>query len=196
MSSSLVMIARHLTSQEAETARAALALEGIDAYLEGDAMVGMVWLFSNAVGGVKLLVPQRDALRAFEVLRRAGCANEPDAAAEEDAPPDEDDGADDPEARYPGDATARRAFRAAVFSLFACPPLLNLYSVWTLVRLALAGKPLSAAGRRTFYAAWAINASMCVMIGLAILHFAMRESPPPMGPPGATPIVETIEIRW
>jgi DNA-directed RNA polymerase subunit M/transcription elongation factor TFIIS len=61
----LVVVATFLEPNEAHIARARLDAEGIQAILDGEHHVAMNWMISNAIGGVKLLVPEPD----FEVAR-------------------------------------------------------------------------------------------------------------------------------
>lgn len=63
-----VVVARFTTPVEAAIAQGALAREGIEAELRDDALVGIAWHLSNAVGGVKLVVRPADALLAREAL--------------------------------------------------------------------------------------------------------------------------------
>jgi hypothetical protein len=68
----------------------------------------------------------------------------PDPAALDD----KDDKADDQELKTRiGDRLASRAFVAALFGIFICPPLPHLYSLWLLWKLAHANADVSAAGR-------------------------------------------------
>ncbi len=55
---------------EAELAQAQLASEGIDASVGDGNTVRMDWMISNAIGGVKLLVPVEEGERALEILAR------------------------------------------------------------------------------------------------------------------------------
>lgn len=55
---------------EAELAQAQLQSEGIDASVGDANTVRMDWMISNALGGVKLLVPSEEAERALEILAR------------------------------------------------------------------------------------------------------------------------------
>src|SRR5688572_16682195 len=57
---------------EAHVARIRLESEEIDCFLEDEYMIATDWLYSNAIGGVKLLVPWPDLDRARELLRRPG----------------------------------------------------------------------------------------------------------------------------
>jgi DNA-directed RNA polymerase subunit RPC12/RpoP len=52
--------ARFSTTGEAETARSALDAAAIDSFLADEEIIAIDWLFSNAVGGVKLIVREED----------------------------------------------------------------------------------------------------------------------------------------
>ena len=64
----LATVATYSFPAEAEAARLLLESQGIRAFLADDNLVGMNWLVSNAVGGVKLQVAETDAKRAVEIL--------------------------------------------------------------------------------------------------------------------------------
>lgn len=64
-----VVVAAFTFPWEAELARARLAAEGIGAVLGDENLVRLHWFFSQAVGGVKLLVAESEAGRAAEILR-------------------------------------------------------------------------------------------------------------------------------
>ena len=70
-----------------------------------------------------------------------------------------------------GDEIAARAWRAAVLSTVLCPPLLTVYSVWLVLKIAFADHPLSAAGMRKFYGAMAVNVLVWVLAVLVWLRF-------------------------
>jgi hypothetical protein len=53
---------------EADVVRFRLELEGIPSRLADEAMAGWFWQYSNAVGGVKLLVRAEDLPRALEIM--------------------------------------------------------------------------------------------------------------------------------
>ena len=57
-----------------------------------------------------------------------------------------------------------RAWRASVIGTFVCPPILNVYSMYLLIRVSLKGPAMSARINRRFYAALAIN----ILVGLAV----------------------------
>ncbi len=64
----LVTIASFSFPHEAHIARAKLDSEGIPAVLADEFTISMQWLYSNALGGVKVQVPPSCAERALEIL--------------------------------------------------------------------------------------------------------------------------------
>ena len=68
MAEKLVTIAEYLEPVEADMMRNRLEEEGIRAMLDNIGVVSMVWMFSQAVGGIKLMVFEEDAERALEIL--------------------------------------------------------------------------------------------------------------------------------
>lgn len=54
---------------EAELVRHALEREDIESFIDNDHIVQANWLYSNAVGGVRVRVHSRDAERAVEIIR-------------------------------------------------------------------------------------------------------------------------------
>ncbi|HEX5340315.1 MAG TPA: DUF2007 domain-containing protein [Gammaproteobacteria bacterium] len=64
----LVTVATYDQSLDAHIALGRLAAEGIQAMLFDDQMVQMDWLYSIALGGIKLRVAQSDADAARQVL--------------------------------------------------------------------------------------------------------------------------------
>jgi len=65
---SLVPIASYPDAPAAYVARARLEAEGIPAFVLDEHIVGVAWLWSQALGGVKLQVDAADAARAREIL--------------------------------------------------------------------------------------------------------------------------------
>ena len=57
MSTRLVVAATFTSVHEAQLAKTVLEAAGIDAVLDNEHLVSMNWTYSNAVGGVKVLVP-------------------------------------------------------------------------------------------------------------------------------------------
>ncbi len=68
MDDDLVTIASFSFIHEAELARSSLESEGIPAFVADANIVGINWLLSNAVGGVKLQVRRCDLDLAKEIL--------------------------------------------------------------------------------------------------------------------------------
>jgi len=62
------IIARYDGMPEAHIAMGRLAAEGIDAWLADEHLVQTDWLYSIAVGGIKLRVADEDAERAVIIL--------------------------------------------------------------------------------------------------------------------------------
>ena len=65
----LTTIAQYREAPEAYLAKGALAAEGIEAVITDEQIVGINWLYSDAIGGVKLAVKSESARRAADVLR-------------------------------------------------------------------------------------------------------------------------------
>lgn len=84
-------VATYWKSTEAHIARIKLESEDIDCLIIDENLVAADWLWANAVGGIKLQVPQPDARRARELLAiparaaRAAC-DEPVADGQECCP--------------------------------------------------------------------------------------------------------------
>jgi hypothetical protein len=74
----MVIIAAFRETAHAHLARGFLESAGIPAAVEDEHIVGINWLYSNAVGGVKLLVPEQQAEQAALLLatRSQECAEE------------------------------------------------------------------------------------------------------------------------
>ena len=64
----LVTIASFSFPHEAHIARAKLESEGIPAFVADEHTINMQWLYSNALGGVKVQVPDTFVKQANEVL--------------------------------------------------------------------------------------------------------------------------------
>src|ERR671924_523591 len=62
------IVARYSTIGEAECARTALDAASIDVAVIDGMIIAINWLYSNAAGGVKLMVRSTDLERAFEIL--------------------------------------------------------------------------------------------------------------------------------
>lgn len=65
-----VMIGRYQSLPAASVAKSILDSAGIEAFLSDDNVIRMDWFYSNAIGGVKLLVRQEDAEAARKLLEQ------------------------------------------------------------------------------------------------------------------------------
>ena len=78
-------------------------------------------------------------------------------------------GDDEIEMTFVGDAEAWRALAAAIIGIFLCPPLLSIYSIWTLLKIGLQNPPMSRKGTRSYYAAMFVDAVVCCIVGWSVL---------------------------
>lgn len=68
MTDELITIASYEFVAEAEIAQMVLRENGVDAFLRDQSIIAMDWLLGNAIGYVKLQVPESQAERAVELL--------------------------------------------------------------------------------------------------------------------------------
>ena len=71
----LVTVASFSQAMEAHLSRARLESEGIECFISDEFTITNNWLFSNAIGGVKLNVRESDAQEALEVLQHGPTAD-------------------------------------------------------------------------------------------------------------------------
>jgi ribosomal protein L40E len=85
MTTKLVKIGEYRFIQEAETAKMFLDEAGIPAFLEDAETVTMDWLLGNAIGYIKLTVPEDQVDRARDILltRQENQARAKEAEGEE-----------------------------------------------------------------------------------------------------------------
>ncbi len=69
MSDRLVTIATFSQPVEADLVKSKLESENIECFIADQAIIQLNWLYSNAVGGVKLQVREVDAKKALEIIR-------------------------------------------------------------------------------------------------------------------------------
>jgi hypothetical protein len=69
MTSEWIAVASYSQPVEAHLARTKLESEGIPCVVNDEHLVRVDWFLSNAVGGVKLMVPRTEAQRARDALR-------------------------------------------------------------------------------------------------------------------------------
>jgi hypothetical protein len=68
MSGNLVTIGSYSTPHEANMVKSQLESAGIPVFVADEHTVGMNWLYSNALGGVKVQVPESLASEAQQIL--------------------------------------------------------------------------------------------------------------------------------
>ena len=66
--SNLVVIAKYSFSHEANFAKMQLEASGIPAFISDEYTINMQWLYSDAMGGVRLFVSTSNAEKALEIL--------------------------------------------------------------------------------------------------------------------------------
>lgn len=64
----LITISRYSFPYEAHIAKSRLDAEGIPAFVADEHTINMQWLYSNALGGVRLQVPEPFAEAALDIL--------------------------------------------------------------------------------------------------------------------------------
>ena len=122
-----VVVARFVTPIEATIARGALEREGIESELRDDALVGIAWHLSNAVGGVKLVVRPADAEAARALLAELH-QDRADAAEVDGSEPQ------DPEVMLVALEEDARPAAASPRTAFAVATLAALLGVLALIR--------------------------------------------------------------
>ncbi len=68
MNDTLVRVRSFHLRGEAELCRIMLEQEGIKAFLDGEHFSGVNWLWTNAGGGIKVMVSKADETRAKEIV--------------------------------------------------------------------------------------------------------------------------------
>lgn len=71
-----VVLRRYRDMPAAFVEKSVLDAAGIDCFLQDDNVVRMDWLWSNALGGIKLMVREKDALEAERILSQRPAAEE------------------------------------------------------------------------------------------------------------------------
>jgi DNA-directed RNA polymerase subunit RPC12/RpoP len=69
MDDKLVVIAEYRDLPQAGLAQSTLEANGVQCFLENQYMVGVNWLYSTALGGIKLKVREGDVRQANEILK-------------------------------------------------------------------------------------------------------------------------------
>ncbi len=87
MSQKLVTIAQYRDLPQAGLDKSILESQGITCFLDNEFTIGVNWLYSTALGGVKINVLEDDVARAKEILQDNRDANV-DVSTEEGLPPE------------------------------------------------------------------------------------------------------------
>ena len=172
-SDELVTIARFSDSFSAELARNDLQAAGIKAFLIDQSFASNVWYLTTAVGGIRLQVLASDAKRAAQVFSSESHAHrvlaDDDRMADEHHPNDGAISNEEPDEEIddstPREKDARRAFRSSILSLLF--PLLGVYTVWLLLKVAFSNERLSRQMRNQTL--WAAALSLPVLAVLFLL---------------------------
>lgn len=175
MEQRLVEVGVFFDSVHANIAKSRLESEGIQACLSGEATADTLWHVGTAIGGVKLLVWEDQAIKAREILD--ACEPQDDDAIDDHDVYDEED--EDEEAsrsaaehedssppRDEREAKLRRAWVAAVLGVWLCPPLLSTYSMFQLIAGGLLERSPPIRGHWRATAALVIN---LMVIGATIV---------------------------
>ncbi|MGZ3383236.1 MAG: putative signal transducing protein, partial [Isosphaeraceae bacterium] len=157
MSDRLATIATFGSSIEANLARNRLEAADIKAFLDDEETVGMAWHLTSALGGIKLLVGDRDAEEALAILAESETADLPAPGQADEALPPTSGGEQPSElgrvevderelALTRREQNADRALRGAVLGLLLLP--LQLYAFWLLLKVFVSDERLSPDKRR------------------------------------------------
>ena len=155
MEKTLVPVTSYTDAAQARIARDRLAAVGILARLTGDTPAG------PSLDPIKLEVSEEDLEQARAVLARPA-----EALADEDEEPPEID----PES---AEGLASRAWRAAFFGM-VLPFIMQIYSLWLVLKLVSRDEEVSQAGMRKVYAALAIDGLVLLAAALLIRELGRR----------------------
>jgi hypothetical protein len=149
-----VVVRKYVAPHEAELGANYLREHEIRARVDNDILVNMDPFYSDAFGGVRLHVRERDAERADELLRELEAA-EKQARAERDP-------------TTAADRTADRALVGAVLGSVMLPILAHTWSLWLALRVDW--NALSTRGRRRMTLAVVLDLAMFAIAALAISY--------------------------
>jgi hypothetical protein len=157
-----VVVASFFSIGEAEVARSLLESEGIEVLLGNQHMVSLLWHYSNATGGVRLMVAAEHAERAQTVLRASvrpslELVHDLDAAAPGDVP-------------GPGDALVEKAWKSTIIGFIGLPPALHLWALWLLRSAYAAGGPRTDRGRKLAGRTLLVSGTMVAFFGAVFVR--------------------------
>ena len=182
-----ITVATFATPEQAHIVCNALRETGLPACLRDDVIVGLLWNYGIALGGVKVRVPEEHVATAREFL---GYVDEDQHAPDSDDPPhdeqlspDDDTAQDEEEDDHHSPTAAQltdRAFKAAVIGLLVCQGFLQVYSIWNLLKAAAMEEPDDGSSNWKWYAALLLNLAA---IGFVVLVYRLFTA---LGPPGGS----------
>jgi hypothetical protein len=161
-----VVVASFVSIGEAEIARSLLESEGIDVYLGNQHMVSMLWHYSHATGGVRLMVAAEQAERAREILRTFTRPALELVYGAVEPPPDDAPG--------PGDALIEKAWKSTVIGFIGLPPALHLWALWLLRSAYAAGGPRTSRGKKLAGRTLFVSGTMVAVFGAFFVRIAIK----------------------
>jgi hypothetical protein len=153
-----VVVACFVGIGEAEVARGMLESEGIQALLGNQHLVSMFWHYSQATGGIRLMVASEDAERARKLLG----VHEPVLESV------------DEDTRGPGDVMVERAWKSTIIGFIGLPPALHLWALWLLQRAYAAGGPRTDRGRKLAARTVLVSGGMVALSAAIFLHVVLQ----------------------
>jgi hypothetical protein len=153
-----VAVASFVGLAEAEIARGVLESAGIRVWMANEHLVSLLWHYSQATGGVRLMVAGEDAARARELL---DAHETPLEAVDEDT-------------RAPGDALIERAWKSTVIGFIGLPPAFHLWALWLLRGAYAKGGPRTERGRKLAARTAVVSGSMVLLSGAIALRAILR----------------------
>jgi putative signal transducing protein len=153
-----VVVASFVGVGEAEVARGMLESQGIPAMLGNQHLVSMFWHYSQATGGIRLMVPPQDAERARALL---GLHEPLLESVDEDT-------------RGPGDLMVERAWKSTVIGFIGLPPALHLWALWLLRRAYAEGGPRTDRGRKLATRTAVVSGGMVALSAAIALTMVLK----------------------
>ncbi|MFL5340114.1 MAG: putative signal transducing protein [Gemmataceae bacterium] len=173
MAAELVTVGTYSSPIDANLDRARLEDAGIGAVLADEEAAVMNWALTNAMGGIKLLVPGTDVEAATAILAAPAEPFDPAEAMQAFREPDDlepetarvSEQPDVPEsAASRREELADRALKAAVLGWLFLPA--QLYAFWLLLRVFVSNEPLGPRARRRAWTAALFN--LPAILGLCL----------------------------
>lgn len=156
----LVVIAIFNNSYEATLMQGILKDQGIESWLQDEAMVNIAWYLTVALGYIKLYVREEDEELARTILDEYQASSNEKTSEDRDLKDEDEDEA--LSELTSTDKILRRAFRSAVVGLVILP--LQLYSLWLLLTLSWKGLPRTPRQRLTLLSTLGLDLAVLIVI--------------------------------